>query len=126
MAMMMATPPPPLPRSLSPELRTAAAPAPAALEHHPEQQLGEEADHAGDDHGDHQHAHVAVADMGQLVAEHGLDLGVVEVVEQPRVTVIEYCFSFSPLAKALSASSSITLSFGIVMPREMQRFSSRL
>ena len=33
---------------------------------------------AGDDHGDHHHAHVAVADMGELVAEHGLDLGVVE------------------------------------------------
>ena len=60
----------------------AAAPAPAALEHHAEQQFGEEADNAGDDHGDHQHAHVAVADMGQLVAEHRLDLGVVEVVEQ--------------------------------------------
>ena len=39
---------------------------------------------------------------------------------------MEYCFSFSPLAKALSASSSITLSFGIGMPREMQRFSRRL
>ena len=49
----------------------------------PEQQFGEEADNAGDDHGDHQHAHVTVANMGQLVAEHGLDLLVVEVVEQP-------------------------------------------
>ena len=36
---------------------------------------------------------------------------------------MEYCFSFSPLAKALSALSSVTLSFGMVMPREMQRFS---
>ena len=44
----------------------------------------------------------------------------------PEVTVIEYCLSLSPVAKALSASSSITLSFGMVMPREMQRFSSRL
>ena len=51
---------------------------------------------------------------------------IVEVPSRPDVTVIEYCFSFRPLAKALSASSSITLSFGMVMPREMQRFSRRL
>jgi hypothetical protein len=41
----------------------------------------------------------------------------------PRVTVIEYCFWFRPLANALSASLSITLSFGTVRPREMHRFS---
>ena len=45
---------------------------------------------------------------------------------RPVVTVIEYCCSLRPVAKALSASLSITLSFGIGMPREMQRFSSRL
>ena len=39
---------------------------------------------------------------------------------------MEYCFSFSPLAKALSASSSVIFSFGMVMPREMQRFSRML
>ena len=44
----------------------------------------------------------------------------------PRVTVMEYCLSLRPVAKALSASSSATRSFGMVMPREMQRFSSRL
>jgi len=44
----------------------------------------------------------------------------------PRVTVIEYCFSFSPVAKALSALSSAIFSFGMVMPREMHRFSRRL
>ena len=42
------------------------------------------------------------------------------------MTVMEYCFSFMPVAKALSASLSMILSFGIVMPREMQRFSRRL
>ena len=42
------------------------------------------------------------------------------------MTVIEYCFSFMPVAKALSASLSIILSFGMGMPREMQRFSRRL
>ena len=49
----------------------------------PEHDLGEERDHACDDHGDHQHAHVAVADVGELVAEHGLDLLVVERGEKP-------------------------------------------
>ena len=34
--------------------------------------------------GDHQHADVAVADVGQFVAEHRLDLGVVEPLQQAR------------------------------------------
>src|SRR5580693_3970986 len=52
-------------------IATPAAPeAQAALEHQPEHELGEERDGARDDHRDHQHAHVAVADMGQFVAEH--------------------------------------------------------
>ena len=37
---------------------------------------------AGDDDRDHHHAHVAVADVGEFVAEHRLDLGVVERCEQ--------------------------------------------
>ena len=41
----------------------------------------------------------------------------------PRITVIEYCFSVRPVEKALSASSSATRSVGMVMPREMHRFS---
>jgi len=42
-----------------------------------------------------QHAHVAVADVRQLVAEHRLDLGIVEApCNRPDVTVTEYCFSF--------------------------------
>ena len=41
-----------------------------SAEHH----LGEERDHARDDDRDHQHAHVAVADVRQLMAEHGLEL----------------------------------------------------
>ena len=45
---------------------------------------------------------------------------------RPEVTVMAYCFSFMPVAKALSAGSSATLSLGMVMPREMQRFSRRL
>ncbi len=125
-AMTMAMPPaPPLPVAVA--ASAAAAPAQAALEQQPEHHFGEEGDHAGDDHRDHQHAHVAVADVGQFVAEHGLDLrDRRDASSRPVVTVIEYCFSFRPLAKALSASSSITLSFGMVMPREMQRFSRRL
>ena len=38
---------------------------------------------AGDDDRDHHHAHVAIADMGELVAEHGFELRVVERVDQP-------------------------------------------
>ena len=45
---------------------------------------------------------------------------------RPWVTVMEYCLSFMPVAKALSASSSAMRSVGMVMPREMQRFSRRL
>ena len=59
-------------------VRAPAAIAEAALEQQPEDQLGEEADHAGDDDRDHQHAHVAVADVGELVAEHRFELGVIE------------------------------------------------
>ncbi len=44
----------------------------------------------------------------------------------PEVTVMAYCRRFSPVANAFSASLSMTFSFGIGMPREMQRFSSRL
>ena len=43
----------------------------------------------------------------------------------PRVTVTEYCFSRMPLAKAFRCGVSITRSAGMVMPRLMQRFSSR-
>ena len=64
-------------------IRAPVAPAEPAVEPHPEQELGEKGDHAGDDHRDHHHADVAVADMGQLVAEHRFDLGVVEPGEQP-------------------------------------------
>ena len=45
---------------------------------------------------------------------------------RPEVTVMEYCRGLRPLANAFSAGLSITFSFGIGMPREMQRFSSRL
>ena len=45
---------------------------------------------------------------------------------RPVVTVMAYCRRLRPLAKAFSAGLSITFSFGIGMPREMQRFSSRL
>ena len=45
---------------------------------------------------------------------------------RPLVTVIEYCFWLRPVAKALSAALSMIFSFGIGMPREMQRFSSKL
>ena len=44
----------------------------------------------------------------------------------PIVTVTAYCRRLRPLANAFSAGLSITFSFGIGMPREMQRFSRRL
>ena len=61
--------------------------------------------------------------MGQLVAEHRFDFGVVEPVQQAGGDGDGILLSFMPVAKALSASLSITLSFGMVMPREMHRFS---
>jgi hypothetical protein len=64
--------------------------------------------------------------MRELVAEHGLDLLVVERLQKADVTVMEYCRRLRPAAKAFSAGLSITFSFGIGMPREMQRFSRRL
>ena len=48
------------------------------MEHHPEDQLGEKSDHASNHHRDDQHAHVAVADVGQLVSEYGFELGIVD------------------------------------------------
>src|SRR5712691_6755230 len=45
---------------------------------------------------------------------------------RPEVTVTAYCRWLSPVANAFNASLSITLSFGIGRPREMQRFSRRL
>src|SRR3954464_2960688 len=47
-------------------------------------------------------------------------------LRRPVVTVIEYCLGLRPVANAFSAGLSMIFSFGIVMPREMQRFSSRL
>jgi hypothetical protein len=47
-----------------------------------EEQFGEEADHAGDDDRDHHQLDVAVADVGQLVAQHRLDLLIVQRVQQ--------------------------------------------
>src|SRR5262249_20000363 len=48
------------------------------------------------------------------------------VFMRPVVTVTAYCRRLSPVANAFSASLSIIFSFGIGMPREMQRFSRRL
>ena len=59
-----------------------ASPA-ARIKEHAEDHFGEERDHACDDHGDHQHAHVAVADVGQLVTQHRLELGIVERLDEP-------------------------------------------
>ena len=77
-------------RAVAAAFAVAAAAAPAAetavetgLEEQPEHQFAEERDHAGDDHRDHQHAHVAVADMRELVAEHGFHFLIVERVHQP-------------------------------------------
>ena len=70
--------------------------------------------------------HVAVADVGQLVAEHRFHLRVVELLHQAGGDGDGILLRFRPVAKALSASVSIILSLGIGMPREMQRFSSRL
>jgi len=70
----------------------------------PKDQLDEERDDAGDDHGDDHHTDVAVADMGQFMAEDGFDFSIVEPVKEAVVTVIEYCLAFIPVEKALSAS----------------------
>ncbi len=56
----------------------------AVVEPQPEHQLGDEGNGAGDDHGDDHHAHVAVADMGELVAQHRFHLGVVEKRDEAR------------------------------------------
>src|SRR3954468_7646121 len=45
---------------------------------------------------------------------------------RPVVTVTEYCRRLRPDANAFSAGLSMIFSFGMVMPREMQRFSRRL
>ena len=69
-------------------LAVAAARSPPATPHHvpkekPEYELTEERNHACDHHRDHQHAHVAIADVGEFVPEHGLDFLIVERVDQP-------------------------------------------
>ena len=46
--------------------------------------------------------------------------------KQYAVTVTAYCRRLRPVANAFSAGLSISFSFGIGMPREIQRFSSRL
>ena len=60
------------------------------------------------------------------MTKHRIDFVVVERFEYPVVTVIEYCLAFIPVAKALRAVETITLSLGVGMPREMQRFSRML
>ena len=45
-------------------------------------QFGKEGNHPGDDHRDHQKPDVAVANMSELVAEHGLKLRVLERLQQ--------------------------------------------
>src|SRR6266702_1012514 len=45
---------------------------------------------------------------------------------RPVVTVTAYCRGLRPVANAFNAGESMIFSFGMVMPREMQRFSSRL
>src|SRR4051812_10488145 len=47
-------------------------------------------------------------------------------LRRPVVTVTEYCRGLRPVANAFKAGESMIFSFGMVMPREMQRFSSRL
>ena len=97
-----------------------------ALEKHAEHHLAEERDDAGDHHRDHQHAHVAVADMGEFVAEHGLKLVVVERLEQAARHRDRILLLVQAGGEGIERLLSAILSLGIGMPREMQRFSSRL
>jgi hypothetical protein len=54
----------------------------ARAEHAAEDDFADERDHAGDHHRDHQHAHVAVADVRQFMAEHRFQLGVIEALHE--------------------------------------------
>ena len=103
-----------------------AARIPRQVGEHAKEQFAEEADDAGDDHRDHHQLHVAVADMCVFVAEHGLDLLVVQRLQQACRDRDGVLPPVEAGAKAFSAGPSITFSFGIGMPREMQRFSRRL
>jgi hypothetical protein len=71
-----------------PPLAIAAARSPPATPHHvleenPEYEFAKERNHACDHHRDHQHAHVAVTDVGEFVPEYGLHFLIVECVDQP-------------------------------------------
>src|ERR1700751_4128555 len=59
-----------------------AAPGQAGLKEDPNDQFGKKGDHPGDDHRDNEKADVAIANMSELVAEHGLKLRVVERLHQ--------------------------------------------
>ena len=68
-------------------------------------ELADQRDDADEDGADDEKLDVAVADMGELVGEHPLELGIVERVDQPagdgdRVLLFAY-----PLAKAFSVAS---------------------
>ena len=64
--------------------------------------------------------------MRQLVTEHRFDFGIVEVLEQTGCDGDRILFFVHAGGEGVERVGSITLSFGIVMPREMQRFSRRL
>ena len=78
-AMRIATPAPPPLRSLL--LRP---PRQRHPEKQPEDEFAEERDDAGNDDRDHEQPDIAVADVGQFVPEHRLDLGIVERSMQAR------------------------------------------
>ena len=95
MAMRIATPAPP------PLRGRRIHQAQAALEHQPEHQLGKERDRARDDHRDHQHAHVAVADVAGAAGRRHLPRRMASwMAAWPRVVLAEGVLDMLRLAYA--------------------------
>src|SRR5690606_28100745 len=53
-----------------------------AVEHHAEDEFGEEANDAGYHDRDDQEPYVSIANVRQLVSKHGLELGIVESLHE--------------------------------------------
>ena len=61
--------------------------------------------------------------MSEVVAEHRFDFGIVEPIEQPGRHGDRILLGVHAGGESVEPWDSITFSFGVGMPREMQRFS---